>query len=140
MRLLLKIVASVLLLFNGAGALYGGLMMIIYPDGSGIYLSKDLLEHSIFNSYLIPGIVLLLVNGLLSFYVFVAVLFNHKNLWRLVAFEGIVLTVWLVFQILTIQLIYYLHLVMFAAGLSLMSIGLFADRLLPLEITDEKRT
>ncbi|MDO3628234.1 hypothetical protein [Mucilaginibacter sp. BT774] len=128
MRLLLKIIASVLLIFNGIGALYGGLMMIIYPDGSGIHLPKDLLGHSIFNSYLMPGIVLLLVNGILSFYVFGAVLFNHKKLWRLVAFQGIVLIVWLIIQIFMILLIYFLHLIMFGVGLGLMSVGFFAKK------------
>jgi hypothetical protein len=130
MKLLLKIVASVLLLFNGIGALYGGLMMIIYPDGSGIHLSTDLLEYSIFNSYLIPGVVLLLVNGLPSFFIFGAVLFDHKKLWRLVAFQGIVLIAWLIIQILMIHKIFSLHLVMYAVGICLTSEGFFADRYL----------
>jgi len=130
MKLLLKIVASVLLLFNGIGALYGGLMMIMYPDGSGINLSTDLLEHSIFNSFLIPGVVLFLVNGLLSFFIFGAVLFNHKKLWRLVTFQGIVLIGWLIIQILMIHRIYYLHLVMCVVGACLIFQGFIADRFL----------
>jgi hypothetical protein len=138
MRLLLKIIAAVFLLFNGSAAIYGGLMLVLYPDGSALHLSLDLLEHSIFNNYLIPGLALLLLNGLFSLYVIILILLNSKRLWYFVALQGLILLVWLVIQIFMIRLIYPLHLVMFGVGLGLMSVGLFAKRSFATDVTYEE--
>jgi hypothetical protein len=54
-----------LLLFLGLGAIGGGALLVISPSGKllgGLPLS--ILEHSPFNDFLIPGIILFLVLGL----------------------------------------------------------------------------
>ena len=66
--------ASVLLLFNGVGALFGGWSLIVHPDGSGLQLSMDWLRHTPFPDYLIPGVILFIANGLFSVYVFMSIL------------------------------------------------------------------
>jgi hypothetical protein len=69
MNAFLKIASVVLLLFNGIGAVYGGLHLLLHPDGSSIGLSTDWLKHSPFDSFFIPGLVLFLVNGVFNFFV-----------------------------------------------------------------------
>jgi hypothetical protein len=114
---------ALLLLFNGAGAIYGGLSLIIHPDGSGLQLSLEFLKHSPFTDYLIPGIVLFIANGLLSFFVLGALLFNYKHYPLLVILQGTVLCGWILIQIIIVQMIYYLHFVMGGTGILLIICG-----------------
>jgi hypothetical protein len=68
-----------LLLLNGIGAIYGGLNLIIYPDGSSFHMPLYILEDSPFHSFLIPGVILFVANGLSSIFVLSAILFKQKN-------------------------------------------------------------
>jgi hypothetical protein len=69
-----------LLLFLGVGALGGGALLIILPTGKllgGLPLS--ILDHSPFNDFLIPGIILFLVLGLFPCLLAVALLKKPAN-------------------------------------------------------------
>lgn len=123
MRIFLKILTSLLLLINGIGALYGGGSLILYPDGSNIQLSLELLKPTPFTNYLIPGIVLFIANGLGSLLVLVKILLDHKDYWLWVIAQGLILSGWIIFQILLIQFVYFLHFVLFAAGIALIVLG-----------------
>jgi hypothetical protein len=118
-----KTIAAVLLLFNGAGALYGGWNLIVHPDGSSMQLSLDLLEHTPFDNYLMPGIILFVVNGLFSLVVFVILLLNIKSYSLFVAAQGFLLTGWIVIQMILIQTVYFLHTILGSIGLLLIVIG-----------------
>ncbi len=137
MKPVLKVATVALLLVNGISGVYGGLSLIMYPDGSSMHLSPDLLAFSFFDSYLVPGIILLLTNGFFSIYVFAALILGHKKYWRLVALQGIILILWLVAQIALIRVIHYLHLVMFAVGAALVGIGLLSEDYRSGEIADD---
>jgi hypothetical protein len=50
-------------IFVGMGAISGGLPMILSPDGSSMGMGLELLEKSPFTSYLIPGLILVAING-----------------------------------------------------------------------------
>ena len=54
---------GILQLFIGLGAVAGGLGLVLEPDGSNLGMPLSMLEHSPFSDFLIPGLVLLLVNG-----------------------------------------------------------------------------
>jgi menaquinone-dependent protoporphyrinogen oxidase len=54
-------ILATLCLFVGVAAIAGGISLLLWPDGSALRLSTDLLEHSPFTSYSIPGLLLLLV-------------------------------------------------------------------------------
>jgi hypothetical protein len=118
-----KIIASLLLLFNGIGALYGGWSLITQPDGSGLQLSLDLLEQTPFQNYLIPGITLFVANGLCSLAVFVVMMLNIKVYSWLVMLQGAVLTGWIVIQMILIQTVYFLHIILGSIGLLLIVCG-----------------
>ena len=46
------------------GAIPAGLALIIYPDGSAVGMSTTLLSQAPFQDFLIPGLFLLIGNGL----------------------------------------------------------------------------
>ncbi len=123
MKTILKTFVSLLLLFNSIGVIYGALNLIIYPDGNSIQMSLDYLEHSPFNNYLIPGIILFVANGLFSLFVLIAVLSNLKNYSLLIITQGCILTGWIEIQIIMIRSFIYLHAVFGSAGVLLILIG-----------------
>lgn len=124
MKTALKIATAILLSFNGVGAIYGGWSLISYPDGSSIGLSLSLLVHTPFSDYIIPGIVLFVMNGLLSLVALGMLISKRKNYWVYVLGEGVILFGWLVIQILLIRTIYWLQLVLGGVALLLILCGL----------------
>lgn len=119
-----RILAIILLLFNGIGALYGGALLIIDPTGAKIKLPLSYLQHSPFTNYLIPGIVLFAANGLLSIFIAGSALARHRLYAQFIVLQGVVLCGWIVIQVLMVRSIYYLHYVMGATGLLLIGSGI----------------
>lgn len=124
----LKITTILLLAYTLIGAFYGGINLILYPDGSSIELSLDLLKHSPFNNFLIPGILLLLVNGVFCTFVLVATIFNHRDYVKLIIAQGAILTGWIIIQILLIKTIFYLQYVLGGIGIALIILGLLQQK------------
>jgi hypothetical protein len=117
------IMASILLLFNGVGALYGGWSLIVHPDGSGLQLSMDWLRHTPFPDYLIPGFILFIANGLFSVFVFIAILLKLKNYCWLIMAQGAILVGWIVIQMALIRTIDFLHILFGSIGIALFIVG-----------------
>ena len=99
----MRIASVVLLFFLGVGAIAGGLMLINGPSGALLWLPLELLKNAPFNTYLIPGIILLVMNGLFSF--LVAVLLLKKLKWgrMLLILQGAILFTWITVQIVMIR-------------------------------------
>lgn len=104
-------ILCLLLLFISAGALYGGGALILKPDGS--LLGMQPWRGKIpFPNFLVPGIILLVFNGLLPLFVLVGLLFkpawqfpNILNLykdkywaWAYSLYSGIVVLFWIIIQ------------------------------------------
>jgi hypothetical protein len=119
----LNILAGILLLFNGTGAIYGGVSLIAAPDGSGLQMGVEWLEQTPFDNYLIPGIILLAVNGIFSFVCLGMMLIRNKQYGRYVVVQGVLLCGWIGVQILLIRTVNMLHIVMAATGLILTVCG-----------------
>jgi hypothetical protein len=128
MKKFLTTCAILLLVFNGIGALYGGGLLMLHPDGSGLQMSTTILQHSPFHDFLIPGIVLFSVNGLCSFVVMAALLFGHPKAYLLLAAEGALLLGWIVVQVWMLQSLNGLHYTMGGTGLSMMILALLLAR------------
>lgn len=123
MKKFLNVVASLLLLFNGIGALYGGLNFITHPDGSSMQMSTDLLKNSPFQNYFIPGIILFLANGVLSLGVLIALALKYRHSAFLVMVQGTILTGWILIQVILIQTVIVLHFIMGVVGVVLFVVG-----------------
>lgn len=115
--------AVLLLLFNGTGAVYGGWQLMTSPDGSGLQMTVDYLRYSPFDSFLIPGIVLFIANGLGSFAVLTAMALRYRRAPLLIVAQGMILCGWIVIQIALVHMTYYLHFVMGATGVLLIACG-----------------
>lgn len=123
MKKVAYIVSLLLLLFNGAGAVYGGWSLLTDPSGANIQLSRTTLDQTPFPDFLIPGIVLFLCIGLFSFLAIVAMLLMHPRFSWLVLAEGILLSGWIVVQYAWTQVYHPLQVVMGATGLLLVACG-----------------
>ncbi|MBE0661378.1 MAG: hypothetical protein IH597_02835 [Bacteroidales bacterium] len=123
MKTTLKILISVLLLFNSAGAFYGGWNLMIQPDGSTMQMSLDWLQYSPFPDYLIPGIILFIVNGLFGLFVFGTILLRHKLYPWFVIAQGLILTGWIVIQMLMVRSVVGIQVLFGSIGLLLILLG-----------------
>lgn len=123
MKLFFHVLAYVLLFFNGVGALFGGWNLMIHPDGSSLQLSMDWLQHTPFPDYLIPGMILFIVNGLFSIFVFIAILLKLRNYYRLIMVQGAILVGWIVIQVALIRTIDFLHILFGSIGIVLFIAG-----------------
>ncbi|CAM4205539.1 hypothetical protein [Paenibacillus typhae] len=74
------IVLYVLQAFLGIGAIGGGLMLLVDPSGEMMGMPVSVLERSPFDSFMIPGLLLLIIFGILP----LAVLYGlvKKPDWR----------------------------------------------------------
>lgn len=125
MKIALKTLVILLLLFNGTGAVFGGSQLVLHPDGSSIGLPLSLLQHALFSNYLVPGIVLFFANGVFSLFAVVAVLFKMRHYPVYIIAQGIILVIWLVVQAFIIRMIVPWQLILGAAGIVLIIAGLW---------------
>ena len=97
--------------------------MIIDPTGGILKMPLSLLDHSPFHSFLIPGIILLVFNGILSLVITVAVLRNARNAGLWVGFQGCVLFGWITIEVIMIRAVAWPHFVYWITGLVLLACG-----------------
>lgn len=128
MKIIYNIIVSLLLLFNGIGALIGGWILITHPDGSAMNLSLDLLKHTPFKDFMIPGIILFIVNGIFSLVAFNALIRNYKFAYWLILAQGVILSGWILIQILLIRTIHPLHILLVVIGFTLIVLGLICRK------------
>lgn len=124
MKKFLRITAIVLLIFNGISAIFGGLGLIADPSGGKLQMPLEFLENTPFKDFLIPGIILLTFNGVLSIAIAVLAIIKVKGYAWLVILEGCILTIWLTVQIIMIQSFYPpLHIPYYLTGILLVITG-----------------
>lgn len=120
-----RIIAVSILFFNALGAIFGGVGLILDPTGELMQMPIEFLKDSPFQNYLIPGIILLVVNGFFNGLVGVLGIMK-KSLFPILTFLcGLLLVIWLSFQILIIKAFSVpMHTPYYAIGLSLIIFGL----------------
>lgn len=127
-RTYLKFVALCLLFIIGLGAMAGGIPMIIDGTGEAVGLSTQALVHAPFETYRVPGILLVVLNGIGSLVAFV-VLYNN---WRYHSYtvrgSGFVLLMWILVQVVMLRVINPLHILFAMIGIVLMAIGNYLKR------------
>ena len=83
---------------QAAGAIGGGIGLVRDPV-KNIGMSISLLEGTPFEDYLIPGLILLIVVGLFSLFVFAGLLLRSKPAWWLSLASGGGLVIWIVAEV-----------------------------------------
>ncbi len=134
---LLRILALVTLGFLGVTSIVGSVPMIVDPSGSVLHMPLSLLEHSPFQSYLIPGIILLVTNGLVVVVVFAAAMRRVAGYGNLVATQGVVIAGWITVEVIFLRTVVWPHYVYWGVGLVLVVCGLVLRRdSKPVEVPD----
>jgi len=123
MKKTLKGITVFLLFFTAINALIAGALFIADPSGKLMGMTIDYLKDAPFSSFLIPGIVLFVVNGVLNISAGILTIRNHAAAARFVMLQGLLLCGWIVVQILMVRDINALHLVMFSIGVVLIGLG-----------------
>jgi hypothetical protein len=127
-----------LLGFLSLGALYGGIIFIVKPDGSIFDLPVEILQNSAFKNFLIPGIILLVTFGLSPVYIIYALikkpesrlfqklnlLHDHHFAWTFSVYTGFILIIWINVQTLIFNAVDALHTIYSSLGILIICIAL----------------
>jgi hypothetical protein len=89
----------VLLLVQGLGGLAGGLSLALKPDGSIMKMPTSYLDGSPFSDFLIPGLVLLLVLGVLPLAAAAGLWLGRRWAWYAAFAVGCALMIWILVEI-----------------------------------------
>jgi hypothetical protein len=116
--------AIFLLLFNGLNAIVAGWLLMTDPTGNVLRMSPDLLEHSPFKNFFIPGIILFVANGVVSLMIALAAARRWKYFQQLISIQGSILTGWIIIQAMMLQTVNFLHLLFGAIGILLCVFGI----------------
>jgi hypothetical protein len=84
--------------FIAIGAIPAGLMFLLDTSGKLLGMKPEFLENSPFDSFLLPGLFLLLVNGIGSGYAAYLSFSGNKQAGKTAIILGAVLCIWIVFQ------------------------------------------
>lgn len=111
-------------LFVGAMAIPVGLMMVLDPSGSPLGIPHEWVADSAFGSFLVPGLFLLLVNGVGQLAAAILALVRHPLAPWLMGALGVGLLLWIAVQVLIIPLS-FLQPAIFLIGLVQAFVALF---------------
>ncbi|HMQ50028.1 MAG TPA: hypothetical protein PKA00_21490 [Saprospiraceae bacterium] len=119
----IKIVSISLLLLTGLNAVVAGVLFILDPSGAKMGMSVEYLKYAPFRSFLIPGIVLFVANGVLNFAAAIAIIKNKAYSHLFTIFQGAVLCGWILIQVMMVRDVNPLHAIMLTIGILLMACG-----------------
>ena len=118
-----RIVAIVALALLSIGAIMGAVLLFQNPAGSPMEIPQSVLQHSGFHSFLIPGILLLISQGLLPLVVLAMALLRTRGFGWWIGFQGCVLFGWITIEVILLRIIVWLHYVYWGLGLLLIACG-----------------
>lgn len=125
-------------IFLAIGALFGGGVLIISPDGSIFSMPLSMLENSPFNNFLIPGLILFVGLGILPL-ITAIFLISQKPLkfaeklrlyrethwaWNSSLYIGFILIIWITVELYIIQGVAFIHVFYIFLGLIIQAITL----------------
>ncbi len=132
------ILLILLLGFLSIGALYGGLALIIKPDGSLFEMPTDILQYSPFKNFLIPGIILFFSFGVTPIYIIYAIfkrpdnrflqklnlVYDYHFSWTFSVYIGFALIIWINVQTLLFNAVEIIHTLYSTYGIVIVCLAL----------------
>jgi len=103
--------------FNGLSALAGGFGLMGDPSGKSLQMDASMLSGSPFENFLIPGIVLFVVNGIGNTTGAILSLTRYKYAARVAALFGLILMIWIISQVAWMGYLSFLQPLYFTTGL-----------------------
>lgn len=113
----------ILVSFIAVTSTLSGLLMISSPEGGILNLSPALLEGTPFKDFLLPGILLTTCVGIVNL---LAVFYNlqrHTNRYNWAILGGLMISGWIVIQMILIHAIHWLHFIYLGIGLLIVLIA-----------------
>lgn len=89
--------------FVAFSALSTGLILIIKPDGNSMGLTVNMLKSTPFHNFLIPGLLLVFIIGGVNLLALLLNIFNHPKTYKVTMAAGIIVTGWIIAQLLLIS-------------------------------------
>jgi len=115
---------GVLQIFIGITAVLGGFGLVSDPSGTKMHVPLELLKNSPFNNYLIPGLVLLIVNGVGNVLAGIVTFFRTRYTGYPAIFFGVFLTVYIAIEVWFIGMLNFSQPLYFILGLVELLLGL----------------
>lgn len=122
-----QLIVITLLIVIGLNATYAGLNLMLYSDGTALGLPLEILHFSPFADFFIPGVFLLLFNGISNIVVAFMALKNIKYYPRFITLQGIILLFWIVMQMIFLREANALQLIVLCLGMVLILLGEFLN-------------
>jgi len=113
----MKTLLLILVSFIALTSTLSGLLMISNPDGGIMNLQLSLVKGTPFKNFLIPGILLMVVVGGVNV---LAVFYNmqrHPNRYNWAIAGGIMISGWIVVQMILIHTAHWLHILYLGIGI-----------------------
>jgi hypothetical protein len=117
--------AVALEIFTAIGAIPVGIMFLLDPTGQMVQVPQGWIESTIFGTYAVPGLYLLLVNGLGMLGLAALSIRHHWLAPWLTGTLGVGMIIWILVEILLLPETMFLTWVFLAVGLILGVVALF---------------
>lgn len=127
-----------LLAFLGIGAVFGGGVLIISPDGKLFGMPLSLLENSPFGSFFIPGIILLTILGVMPICTIFALIKKPKSklaerinfspdmhwAWTYSIYVAFALIIWIQVEMILLRAVHWSHSFYMFIGIAIIFVAL----------------
>ena len=120
----LRVIAIVWLILMGLNALAAGYSFMVEPSGANVGIPLSYLQHSPFDNYFIPGLVLFTTIGLGCMLTAFFAIRKAAFYPQLLLLQGCLLFGWIVIQMLMVRDVAWLHVVCGLSGLAWMWMGI----------------
>lgn len=120
----MRITAGILILLHGIMAAICGIVLMQDVSGSAIGLQLHLLDHSPFNNYFYPGLILYTILGLGSFFAGICTLLKVRHYPWILMTIGSGIIIWIITQMIMIRLQFNLQYVIGVIGITTLLFGL----------------
>lgn len=134
---IVRVTSIVLLFIVAINALIAGYLFMSDPSGKDLGVSLDMLRFTSFKNFFIPGLVLFTVNGVFAVFTALAVIKN----WLLYPFwifcQGLLLSGWILIQVLMIREFNVLHISLGTIGIFFIVMG-FVFLKKPVDLLDKE--
>lgn len=112
----MKLFLFLLTAFVAFTAIVSGALLVSYPDGSTFKLSTDLLKATPFKNFFVPGVLLAVVVGGINLVAVVLNMQTHPQRYNWSIGGAVMLTGWVVVQMLLIAALHWLQFVYLGVG------------------------
>lgn len=116
----MKTLLFILVAFVALTSVISGLIMMSDPEGVILNMPVSLLQGTPFRDFLIPGIILATVVGGINLLAVAYNLNRHPSRYNWALAGGLVISGWIVIQMLLIQMVNWLHFLYLGIGILIM--------------------